>query len=146
MEPIAEPELMAKFEGKNVVEQVVRFFRTNHVRRFMLKRPFHRGQKDKTNEYKTLHVECIVYTTAHRFPSILRWFEVKCTEVVSRGQGGREGGREGGRKGEGRREGGKMREGEREGRRGWERASERRMEREGEEGGGGRGREGERDE
>ena len=29
-----------------------RFYRTNHVRRFMLKRPFHRGVKDKQNEYK----------------------------------------------------------------------------------------------
>lgn len=31
-----------------------RFFHTNYVRRFMLKRPFHRGQKDKSNEYKVL--------------------------------------------------------------------------------------------
>ena len=83
VEPIPEPELMAKFEGKNVMEQVTRFFHTNHVRRFMLKRPFHKGQKDKTNEYKTLHVERIVYTTSHKFPSILRWFEVKSTDVVS---------------------------------------------------------------
>ena len=82
VEPIPEPEMIAKFEGKNVMEQVVRFFRTNYVRRFMLKRPFHKGQKDKTNEYKTLHVERIAYTTSHRFPSILRWFEVKSTEVV----------------------------------------------------------------
>ena len=48
----------------------------------MLKRPFHRGQKDKENEYKTLHTECTVYTTGHRFPGILRWFEVVDTEVV----------------------------------------------------------------
>lgn len=82
VEPIPEPELMAKFEGKNVQEQVVRFFRINHVRRFMLKRPFHRGPKDKTNEYKTLHVDRIVYTTTHRFPNILRWFEVKSTDTV----------------------------------------------------------------
>lgn len=83
VEPIPEPELISKFEGRNVMEQVVRFFRTNHVRRFMLKRPFHKGQRDKTNEYKTLHVERIIYTTSHRFPNILRWFEVKSTDVVS---------------------------------------------------------------
>ena len=29
-----------------------RFYHTNHVRKFMLKRPFHRGQKTKDNEYK----------------------------------------------------------------------------------------------
>ena len=83
VEPIPEPEMIAKFEGKNVQEQVVRFFRTNYVRRFMLKRPFHKGKKDKTNEYKTLHVERIIYITSHRFPNILRWFEVKSTDVVS---------------------------------------------------------------
>ena len=82
VEPIPEPELMARFEGKNVQEQVVRFFRINNVRRFMLKRPFHRGQKDKTNEYKSLHVDRIVYSTTHRFPNILRWFEVKSTDTV----------------------------------------------------------------
>jgi len=29
-----------------------RFYHTNQVKRFMLKRPFHRGKKDKENEYK----------------------------------------------------------------------------------------------
>ena len=29
-----------------------RFYHTNHVRRFKLKRPFHQGIKDKENEYK----------------------------------------------------------------------------------------------
>ena len=33
-----------------------RFYHTNYVRRFMLKRPFHRGTKDKQNEYKV----CVV--------------------------------------------------------------------------------------
>ena len=32
---------------------------------------------------QTLHTECTVYTTAHKFPGILRWFEVVDTEVVS---------------------------------------------------------------
>ena len=31
---------------------VCRFYHTNHVRRFKLKRPFHQGIKDKENEYK----------------------------------------------------------------------------------------------
>ena len=52
VEPIPEPEMMSRFEGKNVLEQVVRFFRTNQVKRFLLKRPFHKGPKDKENEYK----------------------------------------------------------------------------------------------
>ena len=29
-----------------------RFYHTNHVKKFLLKRPFHRGQKSKDNEYK----------------------------------------------------------------------------------------------
>ncbi|XP_064383161.1 dedicator of cytokinesis protein 1-like [Halichondria panicea] len=82
VEPIPERETMSMFDGKNVTESIVRFYHTNYVRRFMLKRPFHRGQKDKSNEYKTLHTECTVYTTAHRFPGILRWFEVVDTEVI----------------------------------------------------------------
>ena len=40
-----------------------RFYRTNHVRRFMLKRPFHRGVKDKQNEYKVS--ECVTVATVH---------------------------------------------------------------------------------
>ena len=35
-----------------------RFYHTNYVRRFMLKRPFHRGQKDKSNEYKVCSYMC----------------------------------------------------------------------------------------
>lgn len=82
VEPVPERETMKKFEGKNVVESIIRFYHTNHVRRFMLKRPFHRGQKTKDNEYKTLHTECITYTTTYRFPGILRWFEVIDTDIV----------------------------------------------------------------
>ena len=78
-----------------------RFYHTNHVRRFKLKRPFHQGIKDKENEYKvgdifndlcsnlvkffmlqTLYTECMLHTTAYRFPGILRWFEVIETDVV----------------------------------------------------------------
>lgn len=32
---------------------------------------------------QTLHTECITYTTAYRFPGILRWFEVVDTDIVS---------------------------------------------------------------
>ena len=50
---------MSKFEGKTIAEQIVRFYHTNHVRRFMLKRPFHRGQKNKENEYKVCLSVCL---------------------------------------------------------------------------------------
>lgn len=81
VDPVPEKDQMSKFDGKSVAEQIVRFYHTNHVRRFVLKRPFHKGQRSKENEYKTLHTECTVYTTAYRFPGILRWFEVVDTEV-----------------------------------------------------------------
>lgn len=82
VEPVPERETMKRFEGKTVAESIVRFYHTNHVRRFMLKRPFHRGQKTKDNEYKTLHTECITYTTTYRFPGILKWFEVVDTDIM----------------------------------------------------------------
>lgn len=34
-------------------------------------------------QFQTLHTECTVYTTAYKFPGILRWFEVIDTDVVS---------------------------------------------------------------
>ncbi len=38
---------------------VSRFYHTNQVRKFMLKRPFHRGQKTKDNEYKVSTGSCL---------------------------------------------------------------------------------------
>ena len=35
-----------------ILSTMLRFYHTNHVRKFLLKRPFHRGQKTKDNEYK----------------------------------------------------------------------------------------------
>ena len=35
-----------------ICDQLCRFYHTNLVRRFKLKRPFHQGIKDKENEYK----------------------------------------------------------------------------------------------
>lgn len=49
-----------------------RFYRTNHVRRFMLKRPFHRGVKDKQNEYKVS--ECVTVATVHRYHTSMSAF------------------------------------------------------------------------
>ncbi|XP_019862177.1 PREDICTED: dedicator of cytokinesis protein 5-like, partial [Amphimedon queenslandica] len=81
VEPLPDPNIMKKFEGKQVKEEITRYCRTNNVKHFLLKRPFHQGKKDKSNEYKTLHIERTVYTTEYQFPGILRWFPVVDSEV-----------------------------------------------------------------
>ena len=40
--------------NKGCLLHCYRFYRTNHVKQFVLKRPFHKGKKDKENEYKVL--------------------------------------------------------------------------------------------
>uniref|UniRef100_A0A1X7SZB9 DOCKER domain-containing protein n=1 Tax=Amphimedon queenslandica TaxID=400682 RepID=A0A1X7SZB9_AMPQE len=82
VEPLPDPNIMKKFEGKQVKEEITRYCRTNNVKHFLLKRPFHQGKKDKSNEYKTLHIERTVYTTEYQFPGILRWFPVVDSEVT----------------------------------------------------------------
>ena len=52
VEPLPEPNFIKKFEGKEVADEITRFYHTNNVKQFVLKRPFHKGKKDKTNEYK----------------------------------------------------------------------------------------------
>jgi hypothetical protein len=82
VEPLPEQSIIKKFEGKQVKEEITRFYYTNNVKQFVLKRPFHMGKKDKANEYKTLHIERTVYTTEYQFPGILRWFTITDTDVV----------------------------------------------------------------
>jgi hypothetical protein len=76
------PEGLEKFEGKPINEQIVKFYRSNNVKRFLQKRGFHKGPKDKSNEFVSLFLECTTYTTAESFPGIMRWFEVVSTDVT----------------------------------------------------------------
>ena len=53
----------------------------NDVYRFRHSRPFHKGEKDKTNEFKTLWLERTIYSTGAKFPGLLKSFPVVSTEV-----------------------------------------------------------------
>eukprot|EP00795_Rhopilema_esculentum_P012407 gene12407-3070_t len=52
------------------------FYEVNDITQFALSRPFHKGKKDKDNEFSTLYIERTTMITKLSFPGILRWFEV----------------------------------------------------------------------
>uniref|UniRef100_UPI00358E5EA5 dedicator of cytokinesis protein 4 isoform X3 n=1 Tax=Myxine glutinosa TaxID=7769 RepID=UPI00358E5EA5 len=67
----------------NFVPDCVKFhYRTNGVRRFRYDRPFHRGPRDKDNEFKSLWIERTTLILTHSLPGISRWFEVESRDVV----------------------------------------------------------------
>ncbi|KAK3743713.1 hypothetical protein QZH41_012379, partial [Actinostola sp. cb2023] len=70
-----------RFHGKNVMEQITKFYDVNHVNTFQYSRKFHQGQKEKDNEFKTMWLERTVLYTRYRFPGILCWFEVTNSDV-----------------------------------------------------------------
>ena len=57
------------------------FYKVNDVNKFRHSRPFHKGDKDKNNEFKTLWLERTVYSTGVKFPGLLKSFPVVSTEV-----------------------------------------------------------------
>ncbi|KAJ8285850.1 hypothetical protein GJAV_G00031660 [Gymnothorax javanicus] len=73
--------LPKKFKDKGVPEQILNYYRTNEVDQFQYSRPFRKGEKDPDNEFATMWIERTTYTTAYRFPGILKWFEVKSISV-----------------------------------------------------------------
>eukprot|EP00062_Callorhinchus_milii_P025890 gi/632987380/ref/XP_007910755.1/ PREDICTED: dedicator of cytokinesis protein 5-like [Callorhinchus milii] len=69
--------LPPKYKDKPVPEQILNFYRVNEVQQFQYSRPFRKGEKDPHNEFATMWIERVTYTTAYKFPGILQWFEVK---------------------------------------------------------------------
>ncbi|XP_078095350.1 dedicator of cytokinesis protein 5 isoform X2 [Mustelus asterias] len=67
------------YKDKPVPEQILNFYRANEVQQFQYSRPFRKGEKDPDNEFATMWIERVTYTTAYKFPGILQWFEVKAT-------------------------------------------------------------------
>ena len=57
------------------------FYKVNSVCRFRHSRPFHKGEKDKSNEFKTLWLERTIYVTNGKFPGLLKSFPVKSSEI-----------------------------------------------------------------
>ncbi|XP_058855498.1 dedicator of cytokinesis protein 3-like isoform X10 [Acipenser ruthenus] len=65
-----------------VPERIKSFYRINNVHRFRYDRPFHKGPKDRDNEFKSLWIERTTLILTRPLPGISRWFEVEKREVV----------------------------------------------------------------
>ncbi|KAB0405229.1 hypothetical protein E2I00_013051 [Balaenoptera physalus] len=78
--PIPESQEVLQREG--VPDNIKSFYKVNHIWKFRYDRPFHKGTKDKENEFKSLWVERTSLYLVQSLPGISRWFEVEKREVV----------------------------------------------------------------
>uniref|UniRef100_A0AAQ5X400 Dedicator of cytokinesis 4b n=1 Tax=Amphiprion ocellaris TaxID=80972 RepID=A0AAQ5X400_AMPOC len=78
--PIPESQDVLQRDG--VPDNIKSFYKFNHIWRFRYDRPFHKGTKDKENEFKSLWVERTTLTLVQSLPGISRWFEVEKRELV----------------------------------------------------------------
>ncbi|XP_078065472.1 dedicator of cytokinesis protein 3 isoform X3 [Mustelus asterias] len=76
------PENVEVLQMERVPDRIKSFYRVNNVSRFRYDRPFHKGSKDKENEFKSLWIERTTLTLTHNLPGISRWFEVEKREVL----------------------------------------------------------------
>nr|XP_034984231.1 dedicator of cytokinesis protein 4 isoform X3 [Zootoca vivipara] len=78
--PIPESQEVLQREG--IPDNIKSFYKVNHIWRFRYDRPFHKGTKDKDNEFKSLWVERTTLILVQSLPGISRWFEVEKREVA----------------------------------------------------------------
>uniref|UniRef100_A0A3B5M6F2 Dedicator of cytokinesis 4b n=1 Tax=Xiphophorus couchianus TaxID=32473 RepID=A0A3B5M6F2_9TELE len=78
--PIPESQDVLQRDG--VPDNIKSFYKFNHIWKFRYDRPFHKGTKDKENEFKSLWVERTTLTLVQSLPGISRWFEVEKRELV----------------------------------------------------------------
>ncbi|XP_039202493.1 dedicator of cytokinesis protein 4-like isoform X3 [Crotalus tigris] len=78
--PIPESQDVLQREG--IPDNIKSFYKVNHIWRFRYDRPFHKGTKDKDNEFKSLWVERTTLILVQSLPGISRWFEVEKREIV----------------------------------------------------------------
>ncbi|KAM6981344.1 dedicator of cytokinesis protein 3 isoform 2-T2 [Aplochiton taeniatus] len=76
------PESVNVLQMERVPDRIKSFYRFNNVRRFRYDRPFHKGPKDRENEFKSLWIERTTLILTHPLPGISRWFEVEKRELV----------------------------------------------------------------
>uniref|UniRef100_A0A672NQF3 Dedicator of cytokinesis 3 n=1 Tax=Sinocyclocheilus grahami TaxID=75366 RepID=A0A672NQF3_SINGR len=76
------PENIDVLQMDRVPDRIKSFYRVNNVRRFRYDRPFHKGPKDKDNEFKSLWIERTTLILTHPLPGISRWFEVDKRELI----------------------------------------------------------------
>uniref|UniRef100_A0A3P9JKJ7 Dedicator of cytokinesis 3 n=1 Tax=Oryzias latipes TaxID=8090 RepID=A0A3P9JKJ7_ORYLA len=67
---------------ERVPERIKSFYRINNVSRFHYDRPFHKGPKDRENEFRSLWIERTTLILSRPLPGISRWAEVERREVV----------------------------------------------------------------
>ncbi|EPQ13569.1 Dedicator of cytokinesis protein 4 [Myotis brandtii] len=78
--PIPESQEVLQRDG--VPDNIKSFYKVNRIWKFRYDRPFHKGPKDKENEFKSLWVERTSLFLVQSLPGISRWFEVDKREVV----------------------------------------------------------------
>ncbi|XP_066913124.1 dedicator of cytokinesis protein 3-like [Clytia hemisphaerica] len=66
-------------QADGIDEKITSYYRTNEVSEFIFNRPFHKGDKDPANEFKTLWMERTVHWTKRTFPNILKWSRIDST-------------------------------------------------------------------
>ncbi|RVE72625.1 hypothetical protein OJAV_G00039410 [Oryzias javanicus] len=76
------PDGVGVLQMERVPDRIKSFYRVNNVRRFRYDRPFHKGLKDRENEFKSLWIERTTLILSHPLPGISRWFEVEKRELV----------------------------------------------------------------
>ncbi|XP_068598199.1 dedicator of cytokinesis protein 3 [Brachionichthys hirsutus] len=76
------PESISVLQMDRVPDRIKSFYRVNNVRRFRYDRPFHKGPKDRDNEFKSLWIERTTLILSHPLPGISRWFQVDNRELV----------------------------------------------------------------
>lgn len=74
VQPVLEEHV--RFKNKPVPDQIINFYKSNHVQRFHYSRPVRKGSVDPENEFASMWIERTSYITAYKLPGILRWFEV----------------------------------------------------------------------
>ncbi|CAG11287.1 unnamed protein product [Tetraodon nigroviridis] len=78
--PVSDISDMPQLE--RVPERIKSFYRINNVSRFHYDRPFHKGPKDRDNEFRSLWIERTTLILSRPLPGISRWAEVERREVV----------------------------------------------------------------
>uniref|UniRef100_A0A4W5MY44 Dedicator of cytokinesis 3 n=1 Tax=Hucho hucho TaxID=62062 RepID=A0A4W5MY44_9TELE len=67
---------------ERVPEKIKSFYRINNVARFHYDRPFHKGPKDRENEFRSLWIERTTLILSRPLPGISRWAEVERRELL----------------------------------------------------------------
>uniref|UniRef100_A0A670JFD9 Dedicator of cytokinesis 2 n=1 Tax=Podarcis muralis TaxID=64176 RepID=A0A670JFD9_PODMU len=73
VQPVLEEH--PQFKNKPVPDQIITFYKCNHVQRFHYSRPVRKGSVDPENEFASMWIERTSFVTAYKLPGILRWFE-----------------------------------------------------------------------